>query len=285
MQMLLKKMRITSAGNVLIGTTTDSGQRVSIAVNTDTVGVEILGSSTSYRGLLNTHELYLYNKRVMRYNAGMLKLGDGADDMVINGGNVGIGTSSPSEKLQVSGTLAITQNDTAYSGGYFTKIKSGYNANPFIIESKYGDLIKAEDYGKSLSFHTGEPATSERLRITSAGNVGIGTTSPSFSLDINSGTANSAFRVLSTDRYTGIKFEDSISSDTLFYDGQNNLMYLGSTNFRAVNLIATGTGSFTGQVTIPATPIATTDAASKSYVDAQTTGLSVFAMLLVQQEP
>jgi hypothetical protein len=80
--------------------------------------------------------------------------------------------------------LAITQNDTAYSGGYFTKIKSGYNANPFIIESKYGDLIKAESYGKALSFHTGEVATAERLRILSNGNVGIGTTSPSSKLHL-----------------------------------------------------------------------------------------------------
>jgi hypothetical protein len=72
------------------------------------------------------------------------------------------------------------------------------------------------------------------------GNVGIGTTSPGLALDINSGVANSALRVLSTDRYTGIKFQDVTNNDTLFYDGQNDLMYLGSTNFRAVDIYATG---------------------------------------------
>ena len=35
------------------------------------------------------------------------------------------------------------------------------------------------------------------------------------------------------------------------------------------NLSVSGTGSFTGQVTIPATPSASTDAASKGYVDSQ----------------
>ena len=70
--------------------------------------------------------------------------------------------------------------------------------------------------------------------------VSIGTTSPSFTLDVDSGTANAAFRVLSTDRYTGIRFEDSLNNDILFYDGQNDLMFLGSTSFRAANLISNG---------------------------------------------
>jgi hypothetical protein len=74
----------------------------------------------------------------------------------------------------------------------------------------------------------------------SGSNVGIGTTSPGFILDIDSGTANSALRVLSTDRYTGIRFEDVSNDDTLFYDGQSDLMYLSNSNFRAVDIYATG---------------------------------------------
>jgi hypothetical protein len=35
------------------------------------------------------------------------------------------------------------------------------------------------------------------------------------------------------------------------------------------NFVTTGTGDFTGQVTIPLTPVAATDAASKGYVDAE----------------
>jgi len=39
------------------------------------------------------------------------------------------------------------------------------------------------------------------------------------------------------------------------------------------NFIATGTGNFTGQVTIPTTPAAATDAASKNYVDTEVAGI------------
>ena len=39
------------------------------------------------------------------------------------------------------------------------------------------------------------------------------------------------------------------------------------------NFISTGTGNFTGQVTIPTTPAAATDAASKNYVDTEVAGI------------
>ena len=39
------------------------------------------------------------------------------------------------------------------------------------------------------------------------------------------------------------------------------------------NFISTGTGNFTGQVTIPTTPVAATDAASKNYVDTEVAGI------------
>jgi len=45
---------------------------------------------------------------------------------------------------------------------------------------------------------------------------------------------------------------------------------IGATQVTVIgNFITTGTGDFTGQVTIPLTPIANTDAASKGYVDAE----------------
>ena len=213
-----ERMRIDSSGNVGIGTSSPetnlhvnsaggSGVTTQIKVTQEDDGggnpgadaiLQSSGWGEAYLKL-SSHQIGAYggdlNIRPAN-SADLVFWGGGSEQMRLTpDGNVGIGTTAPDEKLQVSGTLAITQNDTAYSGGYFTKIKSGYNANPFIIESKYGDLIKAEDYGKALSFHTGNTATSERLRITSAGNVGIGTTAPAYPLDVDGNIRATAYRI------------------------------------------------------------------------------------------
>ena len=173
---------------------------------------------------------------------------------------VGVGTSSPQELLHIDNPTGASSILLEGAAGYNSQIL--FRTNP----ASAGGWLNYDYSANVMTFGTN---ASEKMRLTSAGRLGLGLSNPSFALDVDSGTANAAFRVLSTDRYTGIRFEDSLSNDTLFYDGQNNLMYLGSTSFRAVNLTATGTGSFAGQVTIPATPVASTDAASKGYVDAQ----------------
>jgi hypothetical protein len=67
--------------------------------------------------------------------------------------------------------------------------------------------IKAEtDTGLSngrLVFSTGAGGVSERMRITSVGRVGIGTTSPGFTLDVSTSNNNSVFAATTTFTHTG----------------------------------------------------------------------------------
>ena len=97
--------------------------------------------------------------------------------MVIkSGGNVGIGTTSPVELLQVEGNNATIQ--TVESGGATVKMRSGSSG-------RFGTYSN-----HNLAFVTN---TGDRMTITSTGNVGIGETSPDGKLHVHqtgSGTLN-----------------------------------------------------------------------------------------------
>ena len=96
-------------------------------------------------------------------------------------GNVGIGTSEPSGQLSVQTTtndsiISIQSKDNKFAAVTFGDSKS----------HKSGQ-IQYHNIGNSMRFFTGEDATgssTERLRITSSGRVGIGITSPTEALDI-----------------------------------------------------------------------------------------------------
>jgi hypothetical protein len=97
-----------------------------------------------------------------------------------NGTNVGIGTATPfgGAKLQIKTSTNI---NIAFQNG--TLDANGVKINAYNDAASLN--IPMELNGSILYFKTGE---TERMRITSAGNVGIGTTSPAYLLDVN-GTA------------------------------------------------------------------------------------------------
>jgi hypothetical protein len=101
-------------------------------------------------------------------------------------GRVGIGTTSPNDTVQVNGALSVTADNAAYANEYFAKLKSEYGPIALALETRAGDVIQASNYGQELTLLTGPNSTGtvERMRITSGGLVGIGTTSPATTLDV-----------------------------------------------------------------------------------------------------
>jgi hypothetical protein len=91
---------------------------------------------------------------------------------ILNAGNVGIGTTSPATKLQVS----------AASGYNEIRVTSGANNLGLSIDA--GAAYLATFQSTPLTFQTN---SAERMRIDTSGNVGIGTSSPGYRLDVASG--------------------------------------------------------------------------------------------------
>ena len=96
-----------------------------------------------------------------------------ADGDAIFYDNVGIGTTSPDYKLEVSGTLGVSRTDGiifAGSGGTGTGSKIASNTSNDLI---FSTALPSAPY-----------TTTERVRVLNNGNVGIGETNPDASLHI-----------------------------------------------------------------------------------------------------
>ena len=112
---------------------------------------------------------------------------------ITNNGNIGIGTTGPNSKLEVFGGAVnsgnsdiFTINTNSVSTGYYGSLvfrQSSSNIGARITSGNAGS------YKGFLAFETSRQAaaglvTSEAMRIDGAGNVGIGTTSPTSTLQV-----------------------------------------------------------------------------------------------------
>jgi hypothetical protein len=245
-----EKMRILSTGEVGIGTSTPgtfgklevlgSGYTAFSVASSDASGVRVVlaanAASEARINVTSNHPLatFVNNTERMRVTAT---------------GNVGIGTGSPGHLLQVNSTgstiSATTSSTTTQFTGpglrlYNTNASMGTQAGlgiaslildasatqgymSFFQTNNSGGFVQdilRYDYNANLwQFYTN---ATEKLRITSAGRVGIGTSSPGALLDVNGDIIVAGSSIGSGNVSSNIKF-GSIATYGLNTTGNNNV--------------------------------------------------------------
>jgi hypothetical protein len=192
------------------------------AITGGTINGAVIGGVTPAAGAFTTLTATTSLTTPLLTNAGTLALSatganvvtastNGAERLrITSAGNVGVGTSSPATTLDVVGVIRSTS-----AGG-----------TSQITTTSIGDTVIANDGVNWLTVKKGAPV--DTMRITSAGNVGIGTTSPAESLHVNG-----------TVRATGLNLNGTAVTATAAQINEG-LAPPGSVIFHAANTAPTG---------------------------------------------
>ena len=258
----LYRMMITSNGDIGMGGAATS-PKTSLQISASTTGPSL--PATGYAG---NSSLYLTNNDAS-YGllAGSLSSGnsylqtqrtDGTATtynllLQPNGGNVGIGTTTPENTLTIAGSQKIYPS----SGSAFINLQIPTNANygQVVFNDQTGlyrgylgyigsngglgarnDTVELGTLGKDLTFR---PNESEVMRLTSSGNVGIGTTNPLDKLSISASAAAGVGGVVSiangatatVGNSAEVDFRNASQFGTVFYSGKIRSVMTNASSF------------------------------------------------------
>jgi hypothetical protein len=183
------------------GTSNGAGYNGTVVLNPAGTGVSEFLSSPEFRSLWGTPFTWSTTLNsapdtdISRISAGVVGIGTGAQGSTggtLIAGNVGIGSTSPGYLLDIYDATNVStdmrvSNPGGYSTGYFLANAASEVWLQFGTPSnKYAGGFRYDNPSNYLAFYSN---SSEHMRLDSSGNVGIGTTAPGSSLQVNGGAA------------------------------------------------------------------------------------------------
>ncbi len=201
-----ERMRITSSGNIGIGTSSpvrrlhiDGGANPLLITSTDFRSIE-LSRVSGMTGIEFSNTVGSPSAGIYGGSAAVAVNTNGSERIRITaGGNVGIGTDAPTEKLDVNGSIRFassgivgptnlnittdTWQEYYYGLSRNSQLSARFNGMK-VYNNANGHLgVPASRIG-FFTDRTGLVASTERMTITEDGNIGVGTTTPSTLLDV-----------------------------------------------------------------------------------------------------
>ncbi|HTH56908.1 MAG TPA: hypothetical protein VL728_12750 [Cyclobacteriaceae bacterium] len=196
------RMFIGNGGNVGIGTSTPA-QKLDVVGNvridgpvstTNHSDLEFYrGDGTKFAsigqgnlGVANsTFDIQHYNGNDIRF----LNSGTEQVRFLASNGNVGIGTASPNQKLEVNGGILQNSENTALGIDAQTNARLGFvkkfGFGPVIASDATSAIVFAQSNQTGIHTNISGATLTERMRIGMNGYVGIGTANPDYPLTVN----------------------------------------------------------------------------------------------------
>ncbi len=208
-----ERMRVTSAGRVGIGTNAPA-TRFQVTDNLGSFQFDAATVTSGYTSAIRLTDAAMFVEHNSTTDRDMRFRTNGADNMAIDWttGNIGINTIAPAERLHVVGNIRTsslagvgTRLVSSNANGTLTNFANGANGQVLTIAAGVPTWAAPATTNWTLTGNTGTNAATnfvgtadavdfvtrtsntERMRITAAGNVGVGIVAPSERLHVNGG--------------------------------------------------------------------------------------------------
>ena len=186
-----------------------TNNRVGIGTSSPSQKLTVAGNITQ-----TSNSNYIATRKILARDGNGLDLTDDSGgngilikdggNVIINAGDLGIGTNSPARSIHVKKTgdneVARFESDQTTS---YIELEDANTTGQILIGTQ----------GDNFKVHTGG---SERLRIDGSGNVGIRNSSPSTDLEIGDSSGNAAITINKSTSGTGTLYFDNAGSNKVY---------------------------------------------------------------------